>query len=101
MFTDYLLLLTVCTNNYNAILRLRIDFCLVSSCFMQKLNSGSMGNLAQVQVLLYLATSQEMVRKKRSSKVKEKLGNFALSQRKCVFFREFRIMIFLPIQVFK
>ena len=75
MFTDYLLLLTVCTNNYNAILRLRIDFCLVSSCFMQKLNSGSMGNLAQVQVLLYLATSQEMVRKKRSFKVREKSRN--------------------------
>ena len=48
MFTDYLLLLTVCTNNYNAILRLKIDFGLVSSCFMQKLNSGLMGNLAQV-----------------------------------------------------
>ena len=100
MFTDYLLLLTVCTNNYNAILRLRIDFGLVSSCFMQKLNSGLIGNLAQVQVLLYLAISQEMVRKKKVLQGQGK-GNFALSQRKCIFFREFRIMIFLPIQVFK
>ena len=39
------------------------------------LYSGLMGNLDQVQVLLYLATSQEMVRKKRSFKVREKSGN--------------------------
>ena len=53
-----------------------------------------MGNLAQVQVLLYLATSQEMVRKKRSFKVREK------SRRKFVFFRDVRENIFfLPIQV--
>ena len=87
MFTDYLLLLTVCTNNYNAILRLRIDFGLVSSCFMQKLNSGLIGNWAQVQVLLYLATSQEMVRKKKVLQVQGKVRKFCFKSEKMYIFQ--------------
>ena len=87
MFTDYLLLLTVCTNNYNAILRLRIDFGLVSSCFMQKLNSGLMGNLAQVQVLLYLAISQEMVRKKKVLQGQGKVRKFCFKSEKMYIFQ--------------
>ena len=50
----------------NVILRLRVDLGLGSSCFMLRINSGLMGNLAQVQVLPYFDTSQEMVREKRS-----------------------------------
>ena len=87
MFTDYLLLLTACTNNYNAILRLRIDFGLVSSCFMQKLNSGLMGNLAQVQVLLYLAISQEMVRKKKVLQGQGKVRKFCFKSEKMYIFQ--------------
>ena len=50
----------------NVILRLRVDLGLASSYFMLRINSGLMGNLAQVQVLPYFDTSQEMVREKRS-----------------------------------
>ena len=87
MFTDYLLLLIICTNNYNAILRLRIDFGLVSSCFMQKLNSGLIGNLAQVQVLLYLAISQEMVRKKKVLQGQGKVRKFCFKSEKMYIFQ--------------
>ena len=87
MFTDYLLLLTVCTNNYDAILRLRIDFGLVSSCFMQKLNSGLIGNLAHVQVLLYLAISQEMVRKKKVLQGQGKVRKFCFKSEKMYIFQ--------------
>ena len=52
---------------------LSIEHCCLIYDFL--LYSGLMGNLAQVQVLLYLATSQEMVRKKRSFKVREKSRN--------------------------
>ena len=52
----------------NVILRLRVDLGLASSCFMLRINSGLMGNLAQVQVLPYFDTSQEMVREKRHNK---------------------------------
>ena len=87
MFTDYLLLLIICTNNYNAILRLMIDFSLVSSCFMQKLNSGLIGNLAQVQVLLYLAISQEMVRKKKVLQGQGKVRKFCFKSEKMYIFQ--------------
>ena len=87
MFTDYLLLLTVCTNNYNAILCLRIDFGLVSSCFMQKLNSGLICNLTQVLVLLYLATSQEMVREKKVLQGQGKVRKFCFKSEKMYIFQ--------------
>ena len=48
--------------------RMRVDLGLTSSCFILKLNSGLMGNLAQAQVLIYVVTSQEMVRKKGPSR---------------------------------
>lgn len=61
--------------------RLRVDLGLTSSCFILKLNSGLMGNLAQAQVLIYLVTSQEMVRKEGPSKVREKSENLCFSEK--------------------
>ena len=43
-----------------------------------------MSNLAHARILLYLSTSQEMVKRFR---VREKSGNFTLSQGKFVFKR--------------
>ena len=45
-------------------IRLWVDLGVASGCFMLRINPSFMGNLTQVQVLFYLATSQEMVRKK-------------------------------------
>ena len=75
-------------------IRLWVDLDVASGCFMLRINPSFIGNLTQVQVLFYLATSQEMVRK-RSFKVREKSGNFTQSQRKFIFFREVRENTFL------
>ena len=71
--------------------RLRVDLGLTSSCFILKLNSGLIGNLAQAEVLIYLVTSPEMVRKKgpsrsgKSQKIyvfSEKLGKILMNELK-------------------
>ena len=58
---------------------------------MLRINPGFIGNLTQVQILLYLATIQEMVKKKKGFfKVRERSGNFTQSRGKFLFFREVR-----------
>ena len=87
MFTDYLLLLTVCTNNYNAILCLRIDFGLVSSCFMQKLNSGLIGNLAQVQVFTLSCHKSGNGQEKKVLQGQGKVRKFCFKSEKMYIFQ--------------
>ena len=53
-----------------------------------------MSNLAHARILLYLSTSQEMVRKKGSSRSGESQGIFSLSQGKFVFKRSKQILDF-------
>ena len=48
----------------NVIIRFRVDLDFASGCFMLRINPGFIGNLTQVQILLYLATIQEMVKKR-------------------------------------
>ena len=68
-------------------LRLRVELGFASGRFMSRISSGWMGNLAHARILLYLSTSQEMVRKKELFKVREKSGNSTLRQGKFVFKR--------------
>ena len=49
-------------------IRLWVDLDVASGCFMLRINPSFIGNLTQVQVLFYLATSQEMVKKKGPSR---------------------------------
>ena len=69
-------------------LRLRVDLGFASGRFMSRISSGWMGNLAHARILLYLSTSQEMVRKKGSSRSGKSQGIFSLSQGKFFFLRE-------------
>ena len=52
----------------NVILRLRFDLGLASTCFMLRINSGLMGNLAQVQVYLILTQVRKWSEKKGPSR---------------------------------
>ena len=53
-----------------------------------------MGNLAQVQVFTISSHKSGNGEEKRSFKVREKSGNFILSQRRFMFSREVREKIF-------
>ena len=68
-------------------LRLRVELGFTSGRFMSRISSGWMGNLAHARILLYLSTSQEMVRKKGSPRSGKSQGIFSLSQGKFLFKR--------------
>ena len=80
-------------------LRLRVELGFASGRFMSRISSGWMGNLAHARILLYLSTSQEMVRKKGSSRSGKSQG-IPLYVKESLFLREIsKNWIFLPIQV--
>ena len=79
-------------------LRLRVELGFASGRFMSRISSGWMGNLAHARILLYLSTSQEMVRKKDSGSGKSQEISRLVKEN--LFLREIsKNWIFLPIQV--
>ena len=71
----------------NVMVRFRIDLGFSSSRFMQRINSGRMGNLAQVHIFFPLSCHKSG---NGQQKVREKSGNFTQSRGKFMFFREVR-----------